>query len=160
LPFFITFGVCLFLPMEPFMGDVQSRSAVVFVFAIAASVTSIPVITKIFYDLGILDTRFASLMLGAAVFEDILLWGVLSIATAIAAATLDATAGELTQTITGHLAVNLVFILLALLIFPFVLRWLGQARWNTIVHWSPATWVMAVFFGYVALANVFDVTLV
>ena len=46
--------------------------------------SSIPVITKIFFDLGILHTRFASLMLGAAVLEDILLWGFLAIATAIA----------------------------------------------------------------------------
>ena len=56
--------------------------------------TSIPVITKIFYDLGILHTRFASLMLGAAVLEDIMLWGVLAVATAIASATITAAQGR------------------------------------------------------------------
>ena len=53
----------------------------------AAAVTSIPVISKIFSDLGILHTRFASLMLGSAVMEDIALWGVIAISTTIAAAT-------------------------------------------------------------------------
>jgi Kef-type K+ transport system membrane component KefB len=41
------------LPLEHVMGSAGSKPAVVLVFAIAAAVTSIPVITKIFYDLGI-----------------------------------------------------------------------------------------------------------
>jgi Kef-type K+ transport system membrane component KefB len=55
------------------------------VLAIAVAVTSIPVISRIFHDLGILHTRFASLVLGAAILEDIALWAVLAIATALAA---------------------------------------------------------------------------
>jgi Kef-type K+ transport system membrane component KefB len=39
--------------LEHVMGSAGSKPAVVLVFAIAAAVTSIPVITKIFYDLGI-----------------------------------------------------------------------------------------------------------
>ena len=69
------------------------------VFASAAAVTSIPVITKIFADLGILHTRFASLQLGSAVLEDIGLWGVLSIASALAAAKLASTGDQLATTI-------------------------------------------------------------
>lgn len=160
LPFFLALGLSSVLPIESFMGEVGSRSAVVIVFAIAAAVTSIPVITKIFYDLGILHTRFASLMLGVAVFEDIALWGVLSVATAIASATLVATSGELTSEITAHVGMNLAFILVALLVLPPVLRKLGHARWNAMAQRSPVTWVMTVFFGYVALANALDVTLV
>jgi Kef-type K+ transport system membrane component KefB len=67
LPFFLALGLAPFLPIEAFMGPAGSKPAVILVFAIAAAVTSIPVITKIFFDLGILHTRFASLMLGAAV---------------------------------------------------------------------------------------------
>ena len=88
LPFFIALFVAPLLPLEYFTGVAGSEEAVVLVFAAAAAVTSIPVITKIFYDLGILHTRFASLLLGSAVLEDIALWGVLSVATAIAAASL------------------------------------------------------------------------
>ena len=93
LPFFVALVLALFLPLDAFMGSADSKPALVLVFAIATAVTSIPVIAKIFYDLGILHTRFAGLMLGAAVLEDILLWGVLAIATAIASATAAAGAG-------------------------------------------------------------------
>ena len=86
LPFFIALIVAPLLPLEQFTGSAGSESALVLVFAAAAAVTSIPVITKIFDDLGILHTRFASLQLGSAVLEDIMLWGVLSVASAIAAA--------------------------------------------------------------------------
>ena len=160
LPFFIALGLSPWLPIDSFVGEVGSRPAVVIVFAIAAAVTSIPVITKIFYDLGILHTRFASLMLGAAVFEDIMLWGVLSVATAIAAATLAATQGALAGTISTHVAVNAAYVLAALLVVPPLLRRLGQARWNVLAHQSPVAWVMTVFLGYVAVAAVLDVTLV
>lgn len=102
LPFFLALLLAPTLPLDAFMGDAGSRPAVVLVFAIAASVTSIPVITKIFYDLGILHTRFASLMLGAAVLEDIMLWGVLSLATAISSATAAAASGALAGTVTVH----------------------------------------------------------
>ena len=54
------------------------------VVSIAMAVTSIPVISKILYDLRILHTRFARLVLGVAVIEDIILWAVLAIATALA----------------------------------------------------------------------------
>src|ERR1700758_2173236 len=38
------------------------------------AVTSVPVVSKIFADLHILHTRFARLILGVAVLEDIVLW--------------------------------------------------------------------------------------
>ncbi|HSJ44897.1 MAG TPA: cation:proton antiporter [Euzebyales bacterium] len=160
LPFFIALGLSPWLPIDAFVGEVGSRSAVVLVFAVAAAVTSIPVITKIFHDLGILHTRFASLVLGAAVFEDIMLWGVLSIATAIASATLAAAQGALAETITSHVAVNIAYTISGLFVVPPLLRRLGNARWNVLAHHSPATWVMTVFFSYVAAAAVLNVTLV
>ena len=99
LPFFLALGIAPLLPLEAFMGEAGSRPAVVLVLAIAAAVTSIPVISKIFYDLGILHTRFASLMLGAAVLEDIVLWGVLALATAIASATIASAISQITSSI-------------------------------------------------------------
>lgn len=160
LPFFIVLLLSPWLPIDALLGEVGSRTAVVIVFAIATAVTSIPVITKIFYDLNILHTRFASLMLGVAVFEDILLWGVLSIATAIAAGTLAAAQDRLAESIAVHIAVNSAYIFLALLLLPPVLRRLGQASWNCLARESPVAWVMTVLLGYVVVAAAFDVTLV
>ncbi len=50
------------------------------VFAIAMAITSIPVISRIMHDLGILDTAFARIVLGVAVLEDLLLYVVLAVA--------------------------------------------------------------------------------
>jgi Kef-type K+ transport system membrane component KefB len=160
LRFFIALGVALLLPLGSFVGTADSRAAVAIVFAIAAAVTSIPVISKIFFDLGILHTRFASLMLGVAVFEDIVLWGVLSIATATASATLTASQGVLAQSIAIHVAINLAYVLAALSVMPTVLRRLGVARWNLLAREAPVAWVMMVLLGYVAVAAALGVTVI
>ncbi|MGH8999281.1 MAG: cation:proton antiporter, partial [Acidimicrobiia bacterium] len=158
LPFFIALFTAPLLPLEEFTGVAGSEGAVVLVFAAAAAVTSIPVITKIFHDLGILHTRFASLLLGSAVVEDIILWGVLSLATAIAAATVAAAGGDLTATISQHVAVNTAFVMVALTVMPTVLRKLSRARWNLVAQQSPVAWMLSVFLGYVILASYLEVT--
>jgi Kef-type K+ transport system membrane component KefB len=159
LPFFLALGLAPFLPLEAFMGPAGSKPAVVLVFAVAAAVTSIPVITKIFFDLGILHTRFASLMLGAAVLEDIALWGVLALATALAAATVASGGDVLAETVSVHVVTNILFVLLAMTVAPRVLRWLSRARWNLLATQSPIAWIMLVFLGYVSVAAALDVTL-
>jgi Kef-type K+ transport system membrane component KefB len=159
LPFLLALFVSPLLPLDRFMGTAGSETAVILVFASAAAVTSIPVITKIFADLGILHTRFASLQLGSAVLEDIGLWGVLSIASAIAASKLSSTEGALAGTIGSHIFVNAVFVLVALFVMPMVLRTLSRARWNVMAQHSPIAWMFTVFFAYVALAAALEVTL-
>src|SRR5260370_16832585 len=49
------------------------------------SVTSIPVISKIFIDLRIMDTRFAKIVLAIATVEDVIQFGALAIATGVGA---------------------------------------------------------------------------
>jgi Kef-type K+ transport system membrane component KefB len=159
LPFFLALLIAPMLPLEGYMGAANSKPAVVLVFAIAAAVTSIPVITKIFYDLGILHTRFASLMLGAAVIEDIVLWGVLALATAVASATVAAGGEALAGTVSAHVVTNVLYVVLAMTVMPVLLRWLSRARWNVVAAQSPVAWAVAVFLGYVSVAAVLDVTL-
>ena len=159
LPFLLALLVTPLLPLDEFMGSAGSTPALVLVFAIATAVTSIPVITKIFYDLGILHTRFASLMLGTAVLEDILLWGVLAVATAIASATVVAGGGAVAGTVTLHLVTNALYVLLAVTVLPVVLRRLSRARWNILASHSPVAWIVVVFLGYVCTAAALDVTL-
>jgi Kef-type K+ transport system membrane component KefB len=55
------------------------------VFALAMAVTSIPVISRIMADLGILGTRFARILLSVAVLEDLLVYVVLNLALALVA---------------------------------------------------------------------------
>ena len=159
LPFLIALFAAPMLDLDMFTGAAGSESAVVLVFAAAAAVTSIPVITKIFHDLGILHTRFASLLLGSAVIEDIVLWGVLSLATAIATATIATAGGELTATVGEHVAVNTAFVMLALTVMPTILRKLSRARWNVVAQNSPVAWMMTVLLGYVIAAAYLEVTM-
>ena len=75
LPFFLVLALGLFslLPIDPIVGSAGQKTSALLILSIAVAVTSIPVISRIFYDLKILHTRFASLILGAAVLEDIIL---------------------------------------------------------------------------------------
>jgi Kef-type K+ transport system membrane component KefB len=61
-------------------GPNGNKTSFLLVFAIAMAITSIPVISRIMFDLGILDTAFARIVLGVAVLEDLLLYVVLVVA--------------------------------------------------------------------------------
>lgn len=65
---------------EGLIGDAANPTSFTLVIAIAMAVTSIPVISRIFHDLGILGTAFARIVLSAAVLEDVLLFVVLNVA--------------------------------------------------------------------------------
>src|SRR3954468_12526585 len=59
LPFLIAMLLIPFLPIQHMMGSASQTTALILVIGIAVAVTSIPVISRIFYDLKILHTRFA-----------------------------------------------------------------------------------------------------
>ena len=155
LPFILTMVALPFLPVDGLMGAAHQRTALCLVIGIAVAVTSIPVISKIFFDLKILHTRFARLVLGVAVIEDILLWVVLAIATALAKSNVMPE-----HEIAVHVAITLVYFAAGLTILPRLLKWLAHARWNVLAVASPVGYLVAVLFTYTALAAVLDVNLV
>jgi K+:H+ antiporter len=75
-------GIVAFAALQPtdLAGPANSTTALGLVFIAALAVTSIPVISRIMMDLGLLSTPFARIVLGAAVIEDIVLFGVLGVA--------------------------------------------------------------------------------
>jgi len=83
LPFAV--GLALFFIAQPphIGGPAGSTTALALVFAAAIAVTSIPVISRIMLDLGLLRTAFARVVLGAAVLEDVVMFAVLGIAIGI-----------------------------------------------------------------------------
>jgi len=155
LPFFVMLGVASFIPLEWFMGETQSRTSLVLVMGIAVAVTSIPVISRIFFDLKILHTRFARLVLGVAVLEDIGLWAVLAIATALAKST-----GTPKQQIAIHIAITLVYFALGLTLAPRAMKRISKSRFNMLANNSPVTFTLLIVFSYVAVAGLLDVNLV
>ena len=155
LPFLLVMVSYKWLPLERLTAAHAPRLAVLLVLGIAASVTSIPVISRIFFDLKILHTRFASLVLGVAVIEDVVLWAVLAVATALVSS-----AGVQAGHLLRHVMAALLYFAIGMTIAPRVLRWMTRARWNVLVQTSPVGYVTAVLLAYSAIAAAFDVSLV
>lgn len=65
---------------ESFLGVKGDDFSFSLVFLIAIAVTSIPVISKIFFDIGIIQTRFASVVLTTSTIQDLFLWIFLNLA--------------------------------------------------------------------------------
>lgn len=161
LPFFLVLALGLFsiLPMEPLVGVAGQKTSALLILSIAVAVTSIPIISRIFYDLKILHTRFASLILGAAVLEDILLWAVLAIATAIAT-TATLAQQHVVSEITSHVGATIAYIIIALFLTPDLLKRSHASRWNIFLKASPLGYVILVLFFYTVVAAVLEVNLV
>jgi Kef-type K+ transport system membrane component KefB len=67
-----------------FIGENGNIVSFGLVFAIGVAITSIPVISKIFFDIGIMKSKFANLVLTVSTFQDLCLWILLNIATQMA----------------------------------------------------------------------------
>ena len=160
IPFFIVLflGLSGWLPLDELTGEAGQPTSTLLVLAIAVAVTSIPVISRIFYDLGILHTRFASLLLGSAVIEDIILWAVLAVATTFAATATAVADGLLFGSVTAHLTPTLAFTLCGLTIAPMILRRVQTWRLNYLIHASPIAYVIVILLAYAALAGALKVT--
>ena len=59
---------------DSFIGTVNSQLAFTFVFIIAVAITSIPVISKIFFDIGVMNTNFSNMVLTVSTLQDLCLW--------------------------------------------------------------------------------------
>src|SRR5947199_5550184 len=127
LPFFIMLALASLIPLGWFMGVKANRTALLLVMSIAVAVTSIPVISRIFFDLKILHTRFARLVLGVAVLEDIGLWAVLAVATALAASS-----SLLEKKIAAHVVITLLYFLAGLAITPRIFKRISKSRFNVL----------------------------
>jgi len=152
-------GFASFLPLNAIVADSRQTTSALLVLAIAVVVTSIPVISRIFYDLKILHTRFASLILGFAVVEDIVLWGMLGIATNSPKGASPAN-GFVINDIAAEIVVTLVFLTVGLVVAPRVLKFVHSARWNILVRASSVGYLFVILFSYAALASLFGVNLV
>jgi Kef-type K+ transport system membrane component KefB len=155
LPFFAMTLCALALPLYWFMGAKQQRTPLILVMSIAVAVTSIPVISRIFFDLKILHTRFARLVLGVAVLEDIVLWAVLAVATAMADAS-----GLPQKRIAAHIAITFLYFGLGLSIAPRAMKRISKSRFNLLAITSPISYTLLIAFAYVAVAGLLGVNLV
>jgi Kef-type K+ transport system membrane component KefB len=124
----------------------------------ASQETSTLLILRIFWDLGIMRTRFVSLLLGYAVLEDVALWTVLAFATALANSGTSAKQ-HVANTVFSHVFSTFIFMLVAMVIMPYVLRRISNSRWNILHQASPVGYVIFVLMAYCAVAALIDVNL-
>jgi Kef-type K+ transport system membrane component KefB len=80
IPFAAGIALLQLVDQRSHWGPNGNKTSFLLVFAIAMAITSIPVISRIMHDLGILDTAFARIVLGVAVLEDLVLYVVLAVA--------------------------------------------------------------------------------
>jgi Kef-type K+ transport system membrane component KefB len=86
IPFAIGMLAASCLDTTSLQGPASNSTAFALIFATAIAIASIPVISRIMMDLGIMDTAFARIVLTTAVLDDLVLYGVLAVALALARA--------------------------------------------------------------------------
>lgn len=156
LPFLAGLSFPQFVPQDLLAGPNGSHLSLALVAGIAFSVTSIPVISKIFLDLSIIDTRFARIVLSAATIQDLLLWGGLAVALGIAQGDGEMDMGDIVLI----LAKTVLFLGIAITFGVRLLNYLTHIRLNFIRKASPIGYLFFVCFLLVAMASLFSVNIV
>jgi len=155
IPFVLALLLGPWLIRPALAGPSGNRISLIIILAVGVAVTSVPVVSKIFADLNILHTRFARLVLGVAVLEDIVLWLALALATAMAGKTV-LNSGQISY----HLIATIGFFGLGLTIIPRIVKRINKSRFNVFVQHSPVAYAIAVLLGYCVVAGALDVSVV
>lgn len=155
IPFLLGLAFGPMLVGPAIAGPKGNKLSLVIILAVGVAVTSVPVISKIFADLKILHTRFARLVLGVAVLEDIVLWLALAIATAVAG-----TAVLQPRHMAYHLLTTIAFFVLGLTLLPRAVKRINKSKFNVLARHSPVGYAIAVLLAYCVLAGALQVNLV
>lgn len=155
IPFALGLTLGPWLVRPSLAGPLGNRVALIIILAVGVAVTSVPVVSKIFADLKILHTRFARLVLGVAVLEDIVLWLALAVATALASKT-----ALKPKELATHLICTFGFFLLGLTLVPRLVKAVNKSRWNILARQSPIGYTLAVLLTYCVVAGALNVSLV
>lgn len=155
IPFVLALAVGPRLIGPALAGPNGNRISLIIILAVGVAVTSVPVVSKIFADLKILHTRFARLVLGVAVLEDIVLWLALAVATALAGKT-----ALNPRQMSFHLLTTVLFFGLGLTLVPRMVKRLNKSKFNVVAKQSPVAYAIAVLLAYCVVAGALDVSLV
>ncbi|EIW16645.1 cation:proton antiporter [Pelosinus fermentans] len=137
-----------------FLGEKQNIIALKIIIAISTAVTSIPVISRIFIDLNIMDTRFAKIVLTTATIHDLILWVALAIATGLVNH-----GGVSTTNIIYTVLITLVFFITMLLIMPRLVNFLTNNRFNFLLKSSLDGYTLCICLLLVIIAIILHVNI-
>src|SRR5689334_7165133 len=152
LPFVLGLIAGPWLVRPSLAGPNGNRVSLIIILAVGVAVTSVPVVSKIFADLKILHTRFARLVLGVAVLEDIVLWLALAVATAVAGKTV-----LHPREMSYHLLATVAFFVLGLTLIARIVKKINKASFNVFAKQSPVGYAIAVLLAYCAVAGALKV---
>lgn len=155
IPFLAGWLAPTFYDFSPYLGSKSNMPALTLIIAIAVAVTSIPVISKIFIDLDIINTRFAKIILATATIQDVILWIALAIATGLVSSN-SLSHSEIFTTV----LITIAFFGLALLVMPKLIRFSSRLRYNLLIKSSASGYVLLICFLFSAAASLLDVNIV
>ncbi len=143
------------LDVSRYLGSAANPLAFQLILALALAVTSIPVISKIFMDLGIMGSRFAKIVIAAATVEDVVLWVVLAVATALVQGT-----AVSVPDLAFHVVGALLFLGLGLLAMPALLRMWSRSRLNPWRQSSSTGYILLICLSFAAIASALSVNVI
>ena len=152
MPFLVGVLAPMVFNFKPYMGSSGNTASLTIIIGIAVAITSIPVISKIFLDLGIMHTRFARIVLTVATVEDIFLWGLLAVAINLAKAT-DPSIADLVVTP----IVTVAFFAASMLLLPRLLLAASRSPVRGVVENRPARFALLACFAMVAISSLLGV---
>jgi Kef-type K+ transport system membrane component KefB len=152
IPFVLGVLAPLVFDFKPYMGSAGNTSSLTIIIGIAVAITSIPVISKIFLDLGIMHTRFARIVLTVATVEDIALWGLLAVAIS-----LSKSAHPSMATLIKTPIITVVFFAAAMLGLPRLLLAAQRSPARGIVENRPVRFALLACFAMVAISELLGV---
>jgi len=155
IPFIIGVNVLKVYNMAPYIGTANNLLAFLLIIGAALAVTSIPVISKIFIDLKMQNTRFAKIVIATATIEDVLLWIAISIATGVVS-----THGYMIGSIVWTVFITVMFFLAALLLMPRLFSFVTKLRINYLLKSSALGYVLFVCFFFSALASILNINVI
>lgn len=146
IPFLLTLAFFRTVDPSPCLGAAGSTWAFLLVAAIGVSVISIPVISRIFHDLNILDTPFARLVLGVALVEDVILYTLLSMTVGMVGMKSGCGFGipAMLESYRGfyHLLAPPLFFAGCILLAPALLRYGDRLRCRWFHETHPVAWLI------------------
>jgi Kef-type K+ transport system membrane component KefB len=141
----------------PLVADAAKGDPLAFrlVMGIGAAVTSIPVIARLFLELRLMETRFARDVVAAATLQDLLLWVVLAVATAVQHGKA-AGAADLAIVVGATVA----FAALSLVLGPALVRFAGRFGARSFSEASLTGYALLVCLFFVAAASLLGINVV
>jgi Kef-type K+ transport system membrane component KefB len=155
IPFIIGVLTPYVYNFAPYSGPNGNMLSLAIIVGIGVSVTSIPVISKIFIDLRIMDTRFAKIVLAIATVEDVIQFGALAIATGVGAS-----ASVSLSLVVFTALVTVAFFAAALLGLPRMIRYTIRSRFNVLIKTHPSRYALFLCFSLVAAASLLNVNII